>query len=201
MTSQSARITIIPKDIRFKLFLALCMVVGLSTQTVFAQDVGKASGIGSIISVPEQPNRKEQRLAFAPKYAFAYLEGSGKALATWIVLTERAPPVAAWAAAKDRMAARQMWCQNEKAAFVAVRLDADNDADLFLCPPGAAMSNTEMTSTSNGLKSIEVQFTERSGKRVIGTLRSGVGNCPTADGKSAYCAKYSDYTFDAPVTR
>jgi hypothetical protein len=201
--SRTTRIAVDLKALQIRSCLAvtISMAVALSSPMVFAQDLGKASGSGSIISVPEQPNRKEQRVAFAPKFAFAYVEGSGATLATWIVLTEKAPPVAAWASARDRTAARQLWCQNEKAAFVAVKLDADNDADLFLCPPGAAMSNSEMTSTANGLKSIDVKFTARSSRRVTGTLRGGVGNCPKADGTNAYCVQYSEYTFDAPMTR
>ncbi len=180
---------------------ALSLALALSPHLGLAQTTGHAAGSGSILSMPEQPSHKEQRVAFAPKYAVAYIEGSGKTAETWIVLTEKAPPAASWAAANDRRGAWQTWCQREKTGFVAVRLDADNDADLFLCPPGAAASNTEMTSTANGLKSIEVNFITRTAKRVTGTLRGGVGNCPKADGKNAYCIQHSDYSFDATVTR
>jgi hypothetical protein len=167
---------------------------------IAAQEIGTASGRGTIISGPAQPDSKEQTVSFAPRYAFAYVEGKGADRFTWIVLTEKEPPLKAWAGSKDRVAARQQWCQKEKAGFVAVKIDAEQKPDLyFLCPPGAAMSNTEMVSSANGLKSVEVQFTQKDAKRLKGRLRGGVGNCPTADGVSAYCEQTSDYTFDAPM--
>ena len=55
-----------------------------------------------------------------------------------------------------------------------------------------------MVSTINGLKSVDVQFTQQDAKRLKGTLRAGVGNCMT-NGKSAYCTPTADYTFDAPL--
>jgi hypothetical protein len=163
-----------------------------------AQDIGTASGRGSIVAMPSSPTAKEQRVAFSPRFAFAYVEGKGKDRATWIVLTEKEPPLKAWAGARDRVAARQQWCQSEKTGFVAVKLDAGNAVDLyFLCPPGAAFSNTEMVSTINGLKSVDVQF-RQDGKRLKGTLRGGEGNCPE-NGLSKYCDPWSDYNFDAPL--
>ena len=99
------------------------------------------------------------------------------------------------------MKARQMGCQSEKNSFVAVKLDADNDAVLFLCPAGAAISNTELMSSANRLKRIDVNFSTRTTQRITGTFRGGVSNCPKADGKNAYCTQYSDYSFDAPVIR
>ena len=163
-----------------------------------AQEIGTASGKGRIISMPASPTAEEQQVAFSPRYAFAYVEGEGNDRSTWIVLTEKEPPLKAWAAARDREKARQQWCQSEETGFVAVKLDAKNEVDLyFLCPPGAAFSNTEMVSTINGLKSVDLQF-KQDGKRLKGTLRGGEGNCP-AGGKSAYCTTTSDYAFDAPL--
>jgi hypothetical protein len=178
---------------------SLVLVAVFVALPVAAQEVGTASGRGSIISAAATPSTKEQRVNFAPKYAFSYVEGSGSKRATWIVLTEKEPPLKAWSGSKDKAAARQQWCAKEKAAFVAVKLDAKNEVDLyFLCPPGSEGSNTEMVSTINGLKSVDVQFTEKNAKRLKGTLRGGEGNCPVND-KDAYCTQYSDYAFDAPT--
>jgi len=176
------------------LVLALCVTV----RPLAAQVIGTASGRGSIVSMPSSPTAMEQRVNFVPRFAFAYVEGKGDERATWIVLTEKDPPLKAWADSRDRIAARQQWCQKEKAAFVAVKVDARNAVDLyFLCPPGAAFSNTEMVSAWNGLESVVVQFI-REGDRLKGTLRCGAGNCPV-NGKSAYCVTLSDYRFDAPM--
>lgn len=176
------------------------LVCVLTALPIAAQEVGTASGRGSIISVPAQPDSKEQRVIFAPRYAFAYVEGKGADRFTWIVLTEKEPPLKAWGGSKDRVAARQQWCQKEKTAFVAVKIDAQQETDLyFLCPPGAAMSNTEMVSNTNGLKSVDVQFTQKDAKRLKGRLRGGAGNCPSSNGIAAYCEQTSDYTFDAPM--
>ena len=178
----------------------LGLVCVLTALPIAAQEVGTASGRGSIISVPAQPDSKEQRVGFSPRYAFAYVEGKGADRFTWIVLTEKEPPLKAWVGSKDRVAARQQWCQKEKTGFVAVKIDAQQEIDLyFLCPPGAAMSNTEMVSNTNGLKSVDVQFTQKDARRLKGRLRGGVGNCPISNGTAAYCEQTSDYTFDAPM--
>jgi hypothetical protein len=164
-----------------------------------AQEIGTASGRGTIISATETPNRKEQRVDFAPRYAFAYFEGRGAKRLTWVVLTEKEPPLKAWADSRDRAAARQTWCEKEKAAFVAVQIDAKQEVyAYYLCPPGSSGSNTEMVSTINGLKSVDIRFMHKDAKRMKGTLRAGEGNCPV-DGKDAYCTQRSDYTFDAPI--
>ena len=134
--------------------------------------MNSASGRGSIIVAPAQPGSNETRIDFAPRYAHAYIEGEGADRSTWIVLTEKEPPLKAWLSSENRAAARQQWCEKEKAAFVAVKIDAQQEIDLhFLCPPGAAMSNTEMVSTTNGSKSVDVQFTQNDATRLKGRLR------------------------------
>jgi len=184
-----------------KAFLALLGLVVASTSVrVVAQEVGTAGGRGGIMSFVAEVDPKGRRVDFAPRYAFAYVEGRGAGRSTWIVLTEKEPPVKTWAASKDRAAARNAWCQNEKAAYVAVKLDARMEAALyFLCPAGASWPNTEMVSTANGLKSVVVELGQTDGKRLKGTLRGGEGNCPSANGKDDYCNTWSDYTFDAPM--
>lgn len=170
----------------------------MSALPLAAQEIGTASGKGTITSYPASPQAKGQRVDFAPRYAFAYVDGNLHNRYTWIVLTEKEPPLKAWAGSKDRAAARQQWCKDEKAAFVAIKLDAKNVVDLyFLCPPGAAMSNTEMVSTINGQKSVDVKV-KQDGKRLKGTLRGGEGYCAVND-KSGYCTTTSDYRFDAPL--
>jgi hypothetical protein len=82
---------------------------------------------------------------------------------------------------------------------VAAKLDAKNEVDLyFLCPANGGV-NTEMVSTINGLKSVELHLAPGDGKRLKGTLRTGQGNCPDKNGKDAYCTPSGDYVFDAPI--
>jgi hypothetical protein len=178
----------------------LGLVCALAVAPVAAQESGTASGGGTIIAVPATPNSDEQRVSFRPKYSFAYVEGQGADQFTWIVLTENEPPLKEWVAAKDRAAARQQWCEKQKESFVAVKLNAQKEVDLyFLCPPGAAVSNTEMVSTTNGLKSVSVKLTQKDAKRLKGTLVGGMGNCPNESEMPIYCEQTSDYTFDAPM--
>jgi hypothetical protein len=175
------------------------MIALVAVMTSAAQEIGSASGRGTIISASETSTRKEQRVEFSPRYAFAYIEGNGANRFTWVVLTEKEPPLKVWAASRDRAAARQLWCEKEQAAFVAVQIDAQQQVNAYyLCPPGSSGSNTEMVSTINGLKSVDVRFTQKAAKRLKGTLRGGEGNCPV-NGKDAYCTQRSDYTFDAPI--
>src|SRR5215472_7019358 len=182
--------------------VALVSLVALVTvMPSAAQEIGTASGRGTIISASETLTRKEQRVDFSPRYSFAYIEGMGARRFAWVVLTEKEPPLKAWAGSQDRAAARQLWCEKEKAAFVAVQIDAQQEIyAYYLCPPGSPASNTEMVSSINGLKSVDVRFTQRDAKRLKGTLRGGEGNCPV-NGKDAYCTQRSDYTFDAPFLR
>lgn len=106
-----------------------------------------------------------------------------------------------WASAKDRAEARRVWCEKEKASFVALKLDAAWNVDLyFLCPANGAVS-TEMLSTWNGLDSVAVRFEVRDEKRLKGTLRTGSGSCPGADGGQTYCTPTGDYAFDASLSR
>jgi hypothetical protein len=136
---------------------------------------------------------------FSPKFSLAWREGSGAKASTWILLAEKEPPVKDWMAAKDRVEARRAWCEKQKTSWVAVQLDPKNEVDLyFLCPSNGGV-NTEMVSTINGLKSVDLHLTPVDGKRMKGTLRTGQGNCPDKSGKDAYCKGTGDYSFDAPI--
>jgi hypothetical protein len=171
------------------------LVVCLSTGALAAQASGTASGKGVIERTGSNPGQ----VGFSPKYSYVYKDGSGARASTWIVLTEKDPPVKEWSAAKDRAGARQAWCGKEKTPWAAVKLDAQMKVDLyFLCPADGGL-NTEMVSSMNGLESVVVK-TEGDGKRLRGTIRTGQGNCPTMDGKDAYCTPTGDYKFEAPVS-
>ena len=76
-------------------FVMCCVVSGFA----IAQEAGKAAGKGELA-------RGEEKVAFSPRYSYAYAEGNGPKRSTWIVLTEKEPPLKAWAAAKDRAEAR-----------------------------------------------------------------------------------------------
>ncbi len=175
--------------------LACCVWAG----ALHAQ-VGSASGKGTIERIVEPMTGKSEQVTFQPRYSYAYSETAAGTSFTWIVLTEKEPPLKAWAAAKDRAEARRLWCEAEKASFVAVKLDADWKVDLyFLCPANGAV-NTEMLSSWNGLESVVVDFEVRDGKKLKGTLRTGSGAC--GDGEAwTYCTPTGDYTFDAPLSK
>ena len=165
---------------------------------LLAQSPGSASGKGTIERFTSSGDT--ERMAFAPKFSYAYVEGTGAKKSTWIVLTEKAPPLAAWAGVKDANEARRVWCEKEKTPFVALKLDAQDEVDLyFLCPADGGL-NTEMLSTANGLDSIVVQF-KREGQKLAGTLKTGTGSCPGPDGAQAYCTPTGDYAFTAPLVK
>ena len=178
------------------LVLACCVWAG----ALQAQEVGSASGKGTIERIVEPATGKSEQVTFQPRYSYAYSETAAGTKFTWIVLTEKEPPLKAWAAAKDRAEARRLWCGTEKTSFVAVKLDADWKVDLyFLCPANGAV-NTEMLSTANGLDSVVVEFEVRDGKRLKGTLRTGSGACGNEESQT-YCTPTGDYTFDAPLSK
>jgi hypothetical protein len=178
----------------------LGLVCVLAASPVAAQEIGTASGGGTIVSEPKTPTTDEKRVSFRPKYSLAYVEGKGADQFTWVVLTEKEPPLKEWAASKDRAAARQQWCQKENESFVAVKLNAKQEVDLYvLCPPGAATSNTETVTITEGLKSVDVQFKQKDAKRLKGSIRGGLGTCPNESSMPVYCEETSDYTFDAPM--
>jgi hypothetical protein len=182
-----------------QIVLCLCIFVCIVSSEAVAQEIGSATGAGSIERL--LPTGNSEQVSFAPRYSHAYTEETGGNRFTWIVLTEKEPPLSQWMAAKDPAEARQIWCGQEKASFVAVKLDAKWNVDLyFLCPANSAVS-TEMLSTWNGLDSVQVTFDVREGKRLKGTLRTGVGSCPGPDGAPAYCTQTGDYTFDALLAK
>lgn len=187
------------------LFLSALML-SLSVAPVAAQEAGSAGGRGTITRQTGWNQEKHEpiteEVTFSPKYSYAYTEPGGGQKYTWIVLTEKEPPLKTWLAAKDRAEARRLWCEKEKASFVAVKLDAEGKTDLyFLCPANGAV-NTEMLSTWNGLESVVVTLEKSDGKRLKGTLVGGEGSCPGETGEEqVYCEQQEDYTFDAPVLK
>jgi hypothetical protein len=171
----------------------------LMAASLDAQQIGTASGKGTIGRL--KPSGDVEQVPFAPRHTFAYAESSQGQKSTWIVLTEKEPPVKAWMAAKDREEARRAWCGKEKTPFVAVKLDHDLNVDLyFLCPANGGV-NTEMVSSWNGLQSVEMRWETRGDKRLKGSFRTGSGSCPDANGKPAYCTQTGDYTFDVALSR
>lgn len=176
--------------------LGLCLVA----VTLFAaQDAGSASGQGTIDRLAWGKDAKEptvEKVAFAPRYSYAYREGTGSAAMTWLILTEQTPPIEAWAHAKDRAEARRLWSEKEKASFIAVQLNAKGGVELIFLCPGNVNVNTEMVSTINGLESVVVTITARDDGRLKGTLSCGEGAC---DDPPVYCTKKGDYVFDAPL--
>ena len=185
--------------------LALALAFGLAAAPAMAQEIGSAKGTGTIERIvpakaPGGDGGSEQ-VPFSPRYSWAYREGSGTKASTWIVLTEKEPPVKDWTSAKDRAEARRVWCEKQKTPFTAVKLDAQMKVDLyFLCPANGGV-NTEMVSTTNGLDSVAVKLDPGDPRRLKGTLKTGQGNCPGKDGKDAYCTPTGDYAFDAPLSR
>src|SRR5438128_775242 len=105
----------------------------VATGSLSAQQPGTATGKGTIELLT--PSGKSEMLGFSPRYSYAYSEGAGAKRSTWIVLTEKEPPLKIWSAAKDGAEARRGWCETEKTPFVALKLDAEWKVDLyFLCP-------------------------------------------------------------------
>lgn len=178
------------------LVLACCVWAG----DLQAQEVGSAGGKGTIERIVEPRTGKSEQVTFQPRYSYAYSETAAGKKFTWIVLTEKEPPLKSWTAAKDRAEARRLWCGAEKTSFAAVKLDADWKVDLYFLCPGNGAVNTEMLSTWNGLDSVVVGFDVRDGKRLKGTLRTGSGACGDQESQ-AYCEATGDYTFDAPLSK
>jgi hypothetical protein len=170
-----------------------CVLAGPSA----AQEPGSASGKGRIEHLVAAD--KSEMLNFSPRYSYAYPAVIAKMKFTWLVLTEKEPPLKEWTVAKDPAAARRLWCEKEKTPFVAVQLDAQWKVYAYYLCPSNGVVNTEMLNTVNGLDSVALKFATRDAKRLKGTLRTGEGSCPGPDGKEAYCTPTGDYTFDAPV--
>jgi hypothetical protein len=167
-----------------------------------SQEIGTAAGQGTISRQTgwndETKEAVVEQVSFSPRFSYTYTEGTGTDRFQWIVLTEKEPPLKSWAGAKDQAEARRLWCEKEKASFVAVKLDAQGAVDLyFLCPANGQL-NTEMLSTWNGLDSVIVTLESKDPKRIKGTLRGGEGSCSDENGGQTYCELQDDYTFDAP---
>lgn len=167
---------------------------------VQAQEVGSASGKGTMQRIVDPRTGQSEQMSFQPRYSFAYPEVANGKKYTWIVLSDKEPPLKAWAAAKDRAEARRLWCEKEKASFAAVKLDADWKVDLYFTCPGNGAVSTEMLSTWNGLDSVVIGFDVRDAKKLKGTLRTGSGACGDGE-KTTYCEATGDYTFDAPLSK
>ena len=183
---------------------ALALALSLGAFSLVAQEIGTASGKGTMDR--ERPGKtfgatKEvfEAVTFSPRFACAYHDGKGVDAATWIVLTEKQPPLKSWLAAEDRLEALHGWCGKEKAAFIAMSLDKEMGVDsYFLCPANGRVTS-EGVNVANGLPSVVLTLQTRDARRLKGTLRTGEGNCPRPDGAQAYCKPTGDFAFDAPV--
>lgn len=177
----------------------------LSARPLEAQ-AGTASGSGTIDRLvpgktPAAVDVVTEKVKFSPRYSHAYTEKADGTTFTWVVLTEKEPPLKEWASAKDRAETRRVWCGKEKASFVAVKLDAKMAVDLYFLCPANGLVNTEMLSSANGLDSVAVKLDKGDGKRLKGTLRTGQGSCSGTNGANAYCTQTGDFAFDAPLSK
>lgn len=181
---------------------SIVLVLFMLCAPLAAQEVGTAGGQGVITRQTGWNKEKHEpvteQVAFSPRYSYTYTEGVGEKQFRWIVLTDKEPPLASWAG-KDPAEARRLWCGQEKASFVAVKLDAKGAVDLYFLCPANGYVNTEMLSTWNGLDSVVVTLDSKDPKRIKGTLRGGDGSCPDEEDNQAYCTLEDDYTFDAPL--
>jgi len=180
-------------------FLALCLL----TAPLAAQEVGTAGGRGTITRQTGWDKKTHEPIvepfSFSPKFSYSYTEQTETQRFRWIVLTDKEPPLERWEGLEDQSEARRLWCEHDKAAFVAVKLDAQGAVELYFLCPANGYVNTEMLSTWNGLQSVVVTLDGKDPKRIKGTLRGGDGSCPDEEGNEAYCTLEDDYTFDAPL--
>ncbi len=181
--------------------LALCPVL-----PAVAQEVGAASGKGTMDrSVPGSKavalHAAYEKVSFSPRFSFASQEGKGTEASTWIVLTEKQPPVKQWLASEDQLNMLRLWCGKEKSSFIAMSLDAKMAVDYYFLCPGDGQVSSEGLNVANGLESIVVKFQTRDAKRLKGTLRTGRGNCSKSGGPQVYCEPTGDFAFDAPIVR
>jgi len=139
-----------------------------------------------------------EAVSFSPRFSCAYRDGKGDDAETWIVLTEKQPPLKSWLAAEDRLEALHRWCGKEKASFIAVSLDQKMEVDFYCECPGDG-SVTSGMSVANGLPSVVLKLQTRDARRLKGTLRTGQGSCPRPNDPQAYCKPTGDFALDAPV--
>ena len=186
--------------------LTLAFTLCLPPLLMVAQESGSATGKGTMDrSVPgKTPAPLEtsyETVPFSPRFSFAAREGKGPTAGTWIVLTDKQPPIKDWLAAEEPLEAFRLWCGKEKASFLAVKLDEKMAPDSsFLCP-GTGRVTSEGLNSANGLESIVVKLQTRDARRLKGTLRTGQGSCPGPNDTQIYCKPTGDFAFDAPVAR
>jgi len=105
----------------------------LRAKIVAAQTPGQAAGTGTIQRLlahpPSDPAEPDtEKVPFNPRFSYTYHEKLGAKTYTWIVLTEKEPPITALLKAKDRGAERVAWCKKESAV-------PDNGAARQRCQP------------------------------------------------------------------
>ena len=184
--------------------IALALVLSFPSFSLVAQEIGTASGKGTMDR--ERPGKTfgatedvYETVGFSPRFSCAYHDGKGVDAATWIVFTEKQPPLKSWLAAEDRLEALHSWCGKEKAAFIALSLDKEMGVDsYFLCPANGRVTS-EGVNVANGVPSIVLTLQTRDARRLKGTLRTGEGSCPRPNDPQAYCKPTGDFAFDAPV--
>ncbi|MEO8432558.1 MAG: hypothetical protein ABI592_13680 [Acidobacteriota bacterium] len=184
--------------------LAVALVLGSALPAV-AQQFGTASGKGTMNrSVPhpksESLDDAYEKVSFSPRFSFAFREKKATETSTWIVFTEKQPPVKE-ALASNRLETLRLWCGKEKSSFIAMSLDGKMAPQSYFLCAGDARITSEGVNVANGLASIVVKFQTQTANRLKGTLRTGQGSCSQPDGPPRYCEDTGDFTFDAPIVR
>ena len=181
----------------------LALALALPSFLLVAQEIGTASGKGTMDR--KRPGKTSgatdevyEAVSFSPRFSCAYRDGKGDDAATWIVLTEKQPPLKSWLATEDRLEALHSWCGKEKASFIAISLDQKMEVDFYCECPGNG-SVTSGMSVANGLPSVVLKLQTRDARRLKGTLRTGQGSCPRPNDPQAYCKPTGDFALDAPV--
>lgn len=168
--------------------LALCMTVG----TAVAAD--RVSGT-STVPIAKEGGRPAD-VPFTAKFGYAYATGEGADQRRILVLTDAEPPVADWNAASDRRTAAVTWCGAGKGSYIAFTLQANGKAEgSDRCGKGG-MRQSEGLSVMNGLPSIQAKLGVNDGKRLQGTLLTGLGACGVPGETMAYCTETGSFEVD-----
>lgn len=154
-----------------------------------ATAVGTASGKGEmellIWGKDESTPPERNKVEFDAKFAYAFPEIVDGQRTLWLVVADQSPDIGTLDGADDRTGALRSWCEAQHAKYVAVQLDGRNKPMASrICPGDGRVTSSPLSEDSTMGNRATAELAVNDGKRIEGSLVTGVGSTTVGDKES-----------------
>jgi hypothetical protein len=168
-----------------------------------ATAVGTASGSGQMERVTWSKDAsappERSKVDFTAKYSYAFPETVDGQRTLWLVVADQSPDTTVLDGVDDRINALRGWCKTQHANYVALQLDARHKPMAWrICAGDGGDASTRLSEDSTMGDRANVDLAVNDGKRVEGSLVTGVGSTTVGD-KESIAEITGDYRISAAL--